>query len=187
MRRIFWQRLYLINRLISCHAQKWERCLDFGGGGGVLLPTLTQRFSLVALLDLDAAEARQVAQHYQLDNVTILQQDIVTADFQAPSFDTIIAADVLEHFHELSMPVTALHRWLSHDGLLITSLPTENWVYLMLRKLFGVTKPVDHYHTGYEVEAYLATHGLEKIASVSSPLYFHIAPLFLITAWCKRP
>jgi len=186
MRRVFWQRLYLLNRLIRSNAIKLELCLDFGGGGGVMLPTLARHFKLITLLDLDVAEARQVVQHYHLGNVEILQQDVAATDFPAPGFDAIVAADVLEHFRELSTPVSALHRWLSPDGLLFTSLPTENWVYVMLRKLFGVTKPIDHYHTGYEVEAYLATQGFEKIASVSAPLYFHVAPLFLISAWRKQ-
>lgn len=186
MRRIFWQRLYLLNHLICRHAKKMESCLDFGGGGGVMLPTLAQRFDQVTLLDLDVAEAQRVVQYYHLNNVKILQQDVATSEFPAPGFNIIIAADVLEHFRELSTPITALHRWLSPDGLLFTSLPTENWIYVMLRKLFGVTKPIDHYHTGYEVETYLAAHGFAKVVTAAAPLYFQIAPLFLISAWRKR-
>lgn len=186
MRRVFWQRLYLLNRLMTRHVKDAGSCLDFGGGGGVLLPTLAKRFKGVTLLDLEAAEARKIAQHYRLNNVVIAQQDMATFTWSGQGFDAIVAADVLEHFKDPLQPIAALHRWLSADGMLFTSLPTENWVYVALRKLFGVTKPVDHYHTGFEVEACLLNNGFEKVASVSAPLYWHIAPLFLISAWRKH-
>lgn len=186
MRRVFWQRLYMLNRLINRFAKEKNSCMDFGGGGGVMLPTLAQSFGQVTMLDLEVAEAQRVVHHYCLGNITISQQNVATADFPGNRFDAIVAADVLEHFRELSIPVASLHNWLAANGTLFTSLPTENWVYVMLRHLFGVTKPADHYHTDYAVEAYLASHGFKKIATLSAPLYFHIAPLFLISAWRKQ-
>lgn len=187
MRRVFWQRLYLLNHLITRHTRKFGACLDFGGGGGVMLPTLAQYFKEVTLLDLDATEARQVTRQYRLENVLIAQEDMATCNFLKSGFDSIVAADVLEHFKDPLAPIVALHGWLADDGFLFTSLPTENWVYVALRKLFGVTKPVDHYHTGYEVETCLQANGFEKVTSVAAPLYWHIAPLFLISAWRKKP
>jgi predicted TPR repeat methyltransferase len=186
IRRFFWQRLHVINRLITRFTTKKNKCLDFGGGAGVMLPTLSGCFREVTLLDLEVGEAMQVVQHYQLDNVNIEQKDVAQADFRGQKFDAIVAADVLEHFRELHVPVAALHGWLADDGLLFTSLPTENWVYVMLRKLFGITKPADHYHTAYEVEAYLRNHGFEKLAGTAVPLYFPVAPLFLISCWRKQ-
>src|SRR5437764_3557107 len=40
LRRMFWERLYVLNRMLNRHLESRENCLDFGGGSGVLLPTL---------------------------------------------------------------------------------------------------------------------------------------------------
>lgn len=109
--------------------------------------------------------------------------DITKGQISDAPFDAIVAADVLEHFKDLSSPIDALKRWLGSDGILYTSLPTENYIYTGLRKVFGVTKPWDHYHTGYEVEMCLESHGFRKVESISVPLYFKAFPLFLISVW----
>ena len=186
LRRMFWQRLHSLNRLMERFAAPGQSCLDFGGGSGVFLPTLSQRYRHVTLLDLEAAQARLVMQRYKLDNVSVLESDAGTTDFSAQPFDTIVAADVLEHFKDLEMPVPRLHRWLKPGGVLFTSLPTENWVYVLLRKIFGVQKPWDHYHTAYEVEARLAREGFHRIKTTCVPLGLPLMPLFLITAWRRE-
>jgi hypothetical protein len=66
---------------------------------------------------------------------------------------------------------------------LYTSLPSENILYVFLRKVFGITKPVDHYHTASEVEKYLSEHGFNRIKRVCVPLYWPILPLFSVSAW----
>jgi hypothetical protein len=76
-----------------------------------------------------------------------------------------------------------LRDWVKPGGLLFTSLPTETYLYVLLRRVFGVEKPLDHYHTGYEVEAQVQRHGFQKIETSCVPLHFPIAPLFLISAW----
>jgi len=184
-RESFWLRLRLINRQMNRLGVLGGRCMDFGGGGGVLLPTLAGRFDQVVCVDLDAREAGEIVQHFGLSNVRVEQTDIVTADYSGEPFDVIVAADVLEHFRDLAAPVAALHRWIKPDGLLFTSLPTENWVYALLRRLFGLEKPEDHYHTAYAVERVLADSGFTPLRKTYLPL--PIAPLFLITAWRAMP
>jgi len=150
------------------------------------LPTLAQRFAHVTLLDLETRQARRVAEQYRLSNVTLVENDATVVDFDERPFDAAVAADVLEHFQDLEMPISRLHRWLKPGGVLFTSLPTENWVYVFLRKFFGVEKPLDHYHTGYEVEARLARSGFRRIKTTCVPLRAPVAPLFLISAWQRE-
>jgi len=185
LRRMFWQRLHSLNRLMRRVHGVDGSCLDFGGGSGVFLPTLAQQFDQVTLLDLEASQARQVAKKYDLHNVTIREDDAATVDFAHP-FDVAVAADVLEHFQDTELPISRLHRWLKPGGVLFTSLPTENWVYVFLRKVFGIEKPWDHYHTGYEVEARLEAGGFRRIETTCVPLGIPVAPLFLISAWRRE-
>ena len=186
LRRMFWQRLYSLNRLMHRVHGVGGACLDFGGGSGVFLPTLSRRFDRVTLLDLEARQARQVVEQYDLPNVTVLEKDAATADFTDRPLDVVVAADVLEHFQDTAPVISWLHRWLKPGGVLFTSLPTENWVYVFLRKVFGVEKPWDHYHTGYEVEARLAAGGFRRIKTTCVPLGIPVAPLFLISAWRRE-
>jgi hypothetical protein len=78
-----------------------------------------------------------------------------------------------------------LRRWIKRNGLLYTSLPTETWWYRILRKIFGITKPKDHYHTAQEVETYLSSNGFSRIAASYVPCHFKLFPLFSICAWRK--
>lgn len=186
LRRMFWQRLYFLNRLMNRHARSRESCLDFGGGAGVLLPTLSKKFQNVTLVDLEADQAELVKSRYGLMNVTITKSDIATLDYTTSPFDVAVAADVLEHFRDLALPINTLKAWLKPGGILFTSLPTENYVYVLLRKVFGVQKPWDHYHTAYEVEEQLSRNGFRKITTSCIPFHLPIAPLFLITAWRRE-
>ncbi|MBD1937971.1 class I SAM-dependent methyltransferase [Microcoleus sp. FACHB-68] len=183
VRQVFWMRLKMINFHLQRLQISKDSCLDFGGGGGVFLPTLTRHFQTVFFLDLEDIEARQVAEKHQLNNVKIIKDDVAVVKIPQASFDAIIAADVLEHFQDLSVPASILRSWLKPNGVLLTSLPTENFIYIGLRKVFGITKPADHYHTGSEVESYLKSHGFKQIRRTFVPLYWNIFPLFLVSAW----
>jgi 2-polyprenyl-3-methyl-5-hydroxy-6-metoxy-1,4-benzoquinol methylase len=109
--------------------------------------------------------------------------DIGCLDLGSAGFDAAVAADVLEHFKDLHPPVKALRRWVKPGGLLFTSLPTENRLYCRLRKVFGIEKPWDHYHTAHEVEDFLEQRGFERIATSHVPWSLPFLPLFLVTVW----
>ena len=181
IRRVFWQRLRRVFELARRHGAPHRRVLDFGGGGGVLLPTLSGLFERVASIDLVTTEAARVVAHYGLGNVTLIQGDALAADLDEAPFDAIVAADVLEHFRDLDAPVSCLARWLCTDGVLITSLPTENALYAALRLACGVEKPEDHYHTAHDVERYLLARGFVAVRRTHVP--FRFAPLYRVTAW----
>ncbi|MBD2540499.1 methyltransferase domain-containing protein [Coleofasciculus sp. FACHB-SPT36] len=186
VRNLFWLRLKIIYRLLVKYTSRRGICLDFGGGGGVFEPTLSALFSKVICIDLDTEEASKVVTHFCLDNVVLIRADITNAkNIEAP-FNAIIAADVLEHFKELRPAVNALQKWLKDDGYLFTSLPTENFVYVLLRKLFKIEKPVDHYHTGYQVEAFLRRNGFRRVRRLFLPFILPITPLFIISVWQKN-
>jgi 2-polyprenyl-3-methyl-5-hydroxy-6-metoxy-1,4-benzoquinol methylase len=186
--RVFWMRLRMIHSLIRRVARERGTALDFGGGAGIFLPTMSRLFRRVVCIDLLTSEAEAVCKEYRLDNTRVVRADIGTADLAEAPFDAIVAADVLEHFRDLTMPVDRILGWLGPNGILYTSLPTESWLYVMLRKVFRVTKPVDHYHTAAEVEAYLVSRGLVRVARTFVPIPLRVLSmfaLFRVTAWRK--
>ena len=184
--RIFWLRLRWIHRLLLRLSRSRDKALDFGAGGGVFLPSLANLFKRVVSIDLETREAEQVVERFGLGNVRLVRGDVATTRLEDAPFDAIVAADVLEHFKDLAPPVSALHRWLRDDGVLLTSLPTENGVYAALRLVYGLERPDDHYHTGHQVERFLAASGFRRVARWFVPLRLRIAPLFLVSAWRKR-
>jgi len=183
IKKFFWMRLKLINLLMSRYSNTYSNCLDFGGGGGVFLPTLSKNIGQVVCIDLENSEADKIIQEYVLENVTLVQGDVSDTILEDAPFKNIIAADVLEHFQDISIAVDAIIKWLDDDGVFYTSLPTENWIYVLLRKIFHIQKPWDHYHTAKEVEDYLVTRGFKKIKGIYVPFYIRIFPLFRISAW----
>jgi 2-polyprenyl-3-methyl-5-hydroxy-6-metoxy-1,4-benzoquinol methylase len=132
-------------------------------------------------IDIELVEAPKIVEHYALKNVQLTSADIYTAEFDE-RFDAVVAADVLEHFKTLEKPLSQIHRWLKDDGLLFTSLPTENFFTRFTRVLGRYTKPWDHYHSGEEVEEILRCQGFRKIYGGT---ILRLFPLYLIGVWEK--
>lgn len=179
IRWIFWDRLRQIAKLMH-RVKVHGRCLDFGGGSGVFLPTLSAHFNQVTCIDLDAHLAQKITHRLALANVEILEKDISEPD--ETKYNSIVAADVLEHFSDLYIPIEAIQRRLAKDGWLFTSLPTETLFYSAIRWVIRKKKPADHYHSAYEVEAFLQKSGFVRAHHTEIPIHM-LAPLFLISAW----
>ncbi len=183
LREGFWWRLREIDRQMALLKLHGGRCLDVGGGEGVFLPTLAARFDKVVCVDLDTGGAKRLVERLSLNNAELTEGLFEQSVFEAP-FDSIVAADVLEHYRELTEPLAAIRRWLKPGGYLFTSLPTESLAYRGLRKLFGVTKPSDHYRTAAEVEFILAENRFVPVLRRKLPLPG--LSLFTLTAWNWR-
>jgi ubiquinone/menaquinone biosynthesis C-methylase UbiE len=187
LRGFFWFRLRLITWLIRRVRPKAGNCLDFGCGSGIFAASLATGFDTVTLFDRDTQMAAQMIKRLGLSNVELVTADVAEFDFGVDRFDAITAADVLEHFVDLELPLARLKRWLRPDGFLFTSLPTENAWYRGLQIVFR--RPHDevneHYHTAAQAEAALLRAGFRKVAGLCHPLLMPILPLFRISAWRK--
>ena len=183
VRKIFWRRLKTLYNLMDHAIHPKDSALDFGGGNGVFLPSLSQLFKHVICIDLDTERASKIAAMLDLKNVKLLSGDLNNQSLLEKPVDVIVAADVLEHFKDLSRPVRSITRFLKDGGFLYTSLPTENFIYVLLRKIFGIQKPVDHYHSADEVEKYLSSNGFKQVNRKYIPLRFF--PLFRVSQWKK--
>lgn len=180
-RKFFWLRLKQIHSLMLKHLVHRDSCLDFGCGSGTFLPTLSGLFRSVKGVDLELVEASKIVEHYALNNVRLVLAggSAVEPDEQV---DAIVAADVLEHFENLDEPLSTILRWLKNDGLLFTSLPTENLFTRLTRILGGYAKPADHYRSGEEVEKILIHRGFIQIDHKLVLFWF---PLYRLGVWRK--
>jgi SAM-dependent methyltransferase len=184
VRKFFWARLKAIHRSMLKTVPQRRVAIDFGCGSGVFLPTLANTFDLVQGIDIEAHEAKEIVNAYKLQNVRLINADIYNLNgAQIEKANAIVAADVLEHFKELEVPIRRLHEWLTDDGYLFTSGPSENFLTRWGRILGRIEKPWDHYHTGYEVEQFLELHGFQRI----SPPYhvYRVMPMYILSVWKK--
>ena len=184
-RDIFWQRLDGAYAYIEKHFNRNFKVLDFGGGSGVFSKALSHYFNAIDIIDLDVEEAEKIAAHFELKNVNIIQQNI--NDFHSDvEYDVIIATDVLEHFYDLNVPYQFFRKYLKKDGFLLVTLPTENWLYELGRKVVNKTKPIDHYHRSKEVIDFLKSNNFDVIKSTFAPRYLIPIPLFEIVLLKKN-
>lgn len=149
VQKLSWLRLITIANLAKGLS---GTVLDFGGGGGVFLPTLAKLFKKVICIDLCIDEAKKIKDIYMLKNVEIIKCDALKINFPNNYFDVVIAADVLEHFQNVRQPIVMIHNWLKLGGHLFVSGPSENSLYQFGRKIFKMQKPKDHYHSIKEIE-----------------------------------
>lgn len=178
-RDIFWQRLECLFAYLRKYTDKNCRIIDVGGGSGVFLKGLAQYFERVDMIDMDACEAKFLKEHYRLDNVNIHEMNL--SEFQTDTlYEAVIFADVLEHFEDLSFPLQWVRANLDIHGLLFISLPTENFLYDLGRKIVRKAKPADHYHSSRTVVGFLEENGFEIVADSFAPVYLIPIPLFQI-------
>jgi 2-polyprenyl-3-methyl-5-hydroxy-6-metoxy-1,4-benzoquinol methylase len=150
VRELFWRRLSALLALAEPPSR--GRALDFGGGNGVLAPTLARLYREVVVVDLRTEMAEELRRADGLANVTVRRGELSTLGLPDGQVDTLVAADVLEHVAELAPLVGELERLLKPGGELLVSAPTENRFYELGRRVFRYTKPDDHYHTAAYIE-----------------------------------
>ncbi len=117
--------------------------LDFGCGSGVLFRDTLARFDRVVGVDLVLTAAKALVLELGLKDVTLYTPAEADAAVPGGSADVIIAAEVLEHVDDLPPTLAQFKSWLKPGGKLLVSLPTENALYRLGRRLAGFS---GHYH-----------------------------------------
>lgn len=183
VRELFWRRLDALLGL--SRPPRHDRALDFGGGNGVLTPTLSRLYREVVCVDLRTEMAEEIAQSEGLANVTARAGAIASLGLPDGGFDTIIAADVLEHIIDLDALVREFERLLAPGGELLVSVPSENRFYEFGRCVFGYSKPDDHYHTASYVEERIGKR-LRRTRRVYFPFNLPLLAVFSLARFVKQ-
>src|SRR5690606_13372180 len=74
-------------------------------------------------VEYDATAAAQAAPHLDRIIVASLEDPDWLAPLKGEQFDTVLAADVLEHLHDPASCLRQLYRLLPEDGRLVVSVP----------------------------------------------------------------
>jgi len=146
LRWMAWRRLEVVVRVLKRLApanRSGSLALDFGCGSGVLFRDTLARFERVVGVDLVLGAAKALVAELDLKDVTLHSPAEADAVVQKGSVDVIIAAEVLEHVDDLPPTLRQFETWLKPNGRLLVSLPTENALYRLGRRLAGFS---GHYH-----------------------------------------
>ena len=177
-RSIFWSRLKTAMVLINEYIHSDSRVLDFGGGSGVFSKGLCSKFKKVDIIDLDTGDAKNIKEYFKLDTLRIIEDDINNFENEN-KYEVIIATDVLEHFPVTSVPVDFIKNNLEYNGILVVSLPSENWIYKLGRIIVKKLKPADHYFDSKTILKHLEKEKFEMLEKRFAPNFiFAKIPLY---------
>ncbi|HXK20858.1 MAG TPA: class I SAM-dependent methyltransferase [Polyangiaceae bacterium] len=146
LRWMAWRRLEVVVSALQRLAPtklKGSLALDFGCGSGVLFRDTLARFDQVIGVDLVLSAAKALVAELGLKDVALHSPAEADAAVAKGSVDLLIAAEVLEHVDDLPPTLRQFQTWLKPNGRLLVSLPTENALYRLGRRLAGFS---GHYH-----------------------------------------
>jgi 2-polyprenyl-3-methyl-5-hydroxy-6-metoxy-1,4-benzoquinol methylase len=117
-----------------------RRVLELGCAGGMFGATLKQRFPGAEVIGIEAGRAAAERAATRLDRV--VHARIEGVDFEAEKagwgeFDTVIAADILEHLVNPWDLLLRLKRRLAPGAQVVASIPNVRNIWLVSRLLLG--------------------------------------------------
>ena len=150
-----WSRVRAAQALIMDCAG--ERAVDLGCGLGVMLQFLARRYSHVLGIETEPEASQKVVSSFSLSNVDIIRRATPQLPLDTGSVDLVVALDVLEHIPDLHAETLEINRVLKPGGNLLVSIPTENFLYRVGRRILTGFARYASYHlrTSDEVLAVL--------------------------------
>lgn len=140
IRKVIQQRLTVLEEWITEYADPaTTHLMDFGCGLGVLFPIASQKVHAVYGVDMRLLPAQIAIEYYNLHNVQLLLPKTAETEIPEQSIGIIVCSEVLEHIEHLHMLLQHFKNVMSTDAHLLVSLPTENIVYRIGRKIVGFT------------------------------------------------
>lgn len=149
LRWMAWRRIDAIATLFRASAVGADaggitrRVMDYGCGTGVLFDEISALADEVVGIDLVLEPARLLIEEWDFRKVRLMDPEQAGREISANSIDIIIAAEVLEHIDPIEDTLAFFRECLSATGQLLVSVPTENALYRLGRRIAGFE---DHYH-----------------------------------------
>ncbi|MFH0980131.1 MAG: methyltransferase domain-containing protein [Planctomycetota bacterium] len=175
---LFWHRIRTATKFLE-RRQPPAAVLDFGCGGGVMLPFLGRVAGRVVATDIDLSPLDKMRALLPLpDTIEIVDLKKRGLESLEPkSFDAVLALDVLEHVVDLPGTVSGLCGLLKSGGVLLVSGPTENFFYRIGRKIGGENYTGDyHVRNVYDIRRVLAQYATVRTVAT----LFYPVPLFKV-------
>jgi 2-polyprenyl-3-methyl-5-hydroxy-6-metoxy-1,4-benzoquinol methylase len=135
IRWFVWQRIYMALNLSKGLCK--GNVLDFGSGTGVASIFSCNCAKTYYALDLETTILEKTKDRFGLNNMLIIKYDGEHVDLPSESVDFILSLEVFEHINDLEKTIKELYRLCRKGGFLLFSIPTENTLYKMGRKLSG--------------------------------------------------
>jgi len=147
---IYWKRLGIVCQEIKSIGDI-NQSLDYGCGSGVLLPFLAHRSEHVIGMDVNLNPIREIMKILAFPtNITIKDLNVEPLSTVPENyFDLITAINVLEHLDRPQETIDTLVYTLKPGGRIIVSLPKENFLYNIGRKLAGKEFTGDYHKSNY--------------------------------------
>jgi len=150
------------------------KVVDLGCGDGTFLKLLEKKFPSLKTFGADILP--EVVEIKKFLRAEIKIADLRNSGFPDNFFDIVFCLDTLEHFENLELPVREIKRVLKNDGLLVLSMPTENFFYklgrLFLKGTISSTKgpcSSPHFHGAEKIEKFLCYNNFETVKKISLP------------------
>lgn len=190
LRWMAWRRLEVVVEALERVAsppQPGSLVVDFGCGSGVLFKDSLARFDRVIGVDLVLDAAKALVSELGLSRVELCTPVEADTEIAPGSADVVIAAEVLEHVDDLPPTLAKFKSWLKPGGRLIVSLPTENALYRLGRRLAGFS---GHYHhdNAASIDAKLRAFGFRRVDRVRIPAPGPFSIYWVMQyVWPERP
>jgi len=158
--------------------RKFSRILDIGcGDGSISTPLLTSQNRLT-LLDISPemlSRARRRVTPELMNNVEIVNQDLMTAPFEAGCYDLILCIGVLAHVQSPAAVIAKIASLLEPGGIVILECTDaahfSNHVFVLLAKMRTLFKREDYRTSPISAKYVIDTAGHQGLKLAS--LYRH--------------
>lgn len=173
MRHLFWERLAVALEWLDGLSPAPSVVLDFGCGIGLLFSSLERRDISTIGCDIHPEATAVGVDSFGVSDVQIIDAREGLASLADESVNAILALDVLEHVDDVAYLAAEFQRLLPPQGRLLCSLPTENALYRIGRRLAGFSGAY-HVHDPQQAVGELST--CLKVRRVGR--LYSFAPLF---------
>ena len=165
-----------------------RRVLEIGVGSGVLVPTLTQRYTEYTGTDLTLAKGLEALVAPSC-RATFRSADLLRdGDLPAAHFDAIVCFSVLEHIADADGAARGLARALAPGGVLVTGYPMVNRLMSRAFEVIGFQGIDDHHVTTPREIATALSRVLKPVSRAAFPPAAPVgAALYQCTSWRKGP